>query len=125
MAFESMRDMLEAAFSNPDRHCLVAVNGKGEVIGHRILKIKIDEEGRRFGEGWSLYIDPAYRNQGIASHLMRDADAWFCAQNVAYLETGTHVNNVKMQNLYAKQGYRFDRYGHNGVNPVYIVRKYL
>lgn len=125
MTFESMRDMLANAFQKPDRHCLIVLNAAGQVIGHRILKIKVDAHGDRFGEGWNLFIDPDYRKLGIASQLMLEADAWFRAQGVKYLETGTHVDNVKMQNLYAKQGYHFERFDHNGTNPVYIVRKYF
>lgn len=125
MTFESMRAMLDKAFMRIDRHCLVALDERGMVIGHRILEVGTDGSGERFGSGFNIFIEPAYRNQGIALRLMEESDAWFRAAGAKYVETGTHRDNVKMQKLYAKQGYRFDRYGHNGVNPVYIVRKYF
>lgn len=125
MTFETMRTMLASAFAKPDRCCLVVVDGAGNVIGQRILVVKVDGEGRRFGEGWNLFVKAEYRKLGVASQLMQRADIWFRAQQVEYLETGTHVNNEKMKSLYQKEGYIFARNDHNGTNAVYVVKKFL
>lgn len=125
MTFETMRSMLEQAFARLDRHCLVALDGVGNVIGHRILELKTDTNGTCYGSGFNIFIEPDSRNRGIASRLMEESDGWFRARGAEYVETGTHRDNVKMQALYAKQGYLFERHDHNGVNPIVMMRKPL
>ncbi len=57
---------------------------------------------------FGLSILAEYRRQGIASHLIQQAEDWAWAKGSWRMELGVYSNNVAGIKLYEKLGYRID-----------------
>jgi putative acetyltransferase len=67
---------------------------------------KVLEVPERYGEIKRLYVEPAYRGQGLSLRLMQELEAHLLGRDVhvARLETGVH--QPEALGLYERMGYR-------------------
>ena len=83
----------------------VALAASGEIVGHTIVRVEATEEGVTEGLFSTSYVDPASRQKGIASTLLRKGEAWMQSQSQQVATTWTAASNVKLIRLYEKFGY--------------------
>ena len=51
------------------------------------------------------WVDPAYRQQGVASQLVHILEDWFKAQGIEYIDLQYLVGNVSAEKSWEKMGY--------------------
>lgn len=83
----------------------VVDTAEGKCVGHAIVRIDQDEENREFGLFGTLYVDPAARNQGVATALIGRGEQWVRNQSLKRVATYTDEHNHKLQTLFLSKGY--------------------
>lgn len=89
-------------------HICLAVQG-GSRIGFALTTCRVILESGVVAELQDLYVMPAYRRQGIAASLIRDAIGWAKARGAAQLEVVVAPNGRDVSHLfdyYAARGFR-------------------
>ena len=84
---------------------LVALDPDGNLVGHSIVVLRTDADGRRFGYFWSRYVLPAHRRNGLATRFLSDAMAWFASQNARYAEVHIHTENKALRAMFEGKGF--------------------
>ncbi len=98
------RRQLRTLLSSPRCAWLVAGHFEGAAC------LLIAANGRaRWGRLYSLAVDPAYRNRGVARKLLTASFAWFRAQGVALVRAEVKSDNHAARRLYASLGFTEDR----------------
>ncbi len=62
---------------------------------------------------WALFVDKAWRGQGVGAKLLREAEKWAKRKRFRAMVLETQTNNIPAIRFYEKQGYAiagFDRY---------------
>jgi GNAT superfamily N-acetyltransferase len=74
-----------------------------------------------------MAVNPAYRNQGIGSELMRFAEELALSKEIRYLRSDTYSLNPKMNALFQKMDYRLtgEIYFSGRTNPFNCYEKML
>lgn len=105
----------------------VSENGKGHITGHTIVRIEVDEAGKRFGLFATTFVEPAFRRQSVAGLLIAHGESWMTGQGLALAATWTSASNTKLIGLYEKHGYAIDaRHTHEVTNtPMIRMAKLL
>ncbi len=83
----------------------VAENAKDEIVGHTIVRIDADDEGKDIGLFATTYVTPEVRRAGVAIRLLETGEHWMLEQGLSVAATYTEENNTKLQKLYLKRGY--------------------
>ena len=83
---------------------LIAVQGDNN-IGHTILRLE-SKDNKQFGLFSTIYVDPEYRRNDVASLLIEKAEAWFLENNLNRFVTYTSKMNQKLIHLFEKHGYK-------------------
>ena len=83
-------------------HCAWLISGRFE--GAICLLVAGNGRGR-WGRLYSLAVDPAHRNQGIARRLLDASFAWFRGQGVAVVRAEVKSDNRAARRLYASLGF--------------------
>ncbi len=83
----------------------VAQTSTDEIIGHTIVRIDSDDEGNSIGLFSTTYIDPEWRNRGVASQLIGQGEGWMEQHQMTRFVTYTDKNNTKLQRLFSRHGY--------------------
>ncbi|MBC3863021.1 GNAT family N-acetyltransferase [Undibacterium jejuense] len=94
----------------------------GYIVGHTIIRIEIIESGVSEGLFSTSYIDPGYRQQGFASALLRQGEAWMRAQSQKVATTWTAATNDKLIKLYEKHGYAIVQNHFHEVSQSWMVK---
>lgn len=90
----------------------VAEDDGGAVVGHTIVRVDEDEDGRPIGLFSTTYVEPAARRGGVASALIAAGEAWFRGKGMQTAWTYTSAGNDRLIRLYRKHGYEVvDRRG--------------
>lgn len=81
----------------------------GECVGLLEMSIRAFAEGcahpnPAYIEG--IYVDPSFRQSGVASQLMASAETWAQAQGCSELASDTAPDNAPSAGLHAKAGFR-------------------
>lgn len=92
----------------------VAVS-EGKVVAFHIVK-EAEYGSSTMGNVVTLWTDPKFRKQGIASKLKEQAIEWAKKRKVKFIQTAVHVNNKPMLDLNKKFDFE-DSYR--------LLRKYL
>jgi len=83
----------------------VAEDRSGKNVGHTIVRIDDDGEGKSIGLFATTYVTPQVRRKGIAVRLIEEGERWMKEQNMTCAATYTDEDNEKLQQLYLQQGY--------------------
>ncbi len=84
---------------------LLAETLDGVIVGHTIVRIDQDEAGAPVGLFSTIYVDPAFRNAGVAQRLVTCGEAWMVRYALSRAVTYTDVDNIKLQTLFRARGY--------------------
>ena len=104
---DQMSAMFQSVFDNPDHEILVAEDlESGSLLGHTIFSVKTDDEGIRYGFGFSMYVDPQARRRGVGKSLLDAQEAWWSKKSISYALGQTHIENKKLQSLFTRQGFK-------------------
>lgn len=102
-----MRAMIEKDFNNPAHRIIVAIDkSSGQVVGHSIFSIKVDDDSRKYGFCFSRYIQKSFRKKGIASQMLVLQEKWWREKGASYIVAHTHQSNIKLQKLFQKYGFQ-------------------
>ena len=63
-------------------------------------------DSKTVGEVFSLYLEPDYRGEGIADHLMVDAVEWMKSLEVKKIQLSVAVGNERVIKFYDKFGFK-------------------
>lgn len=119
--FDAMRAMIAESAARPEHRILVATSD-GVVVGYSIVSVKRNEAGELYGYLFSRGVAGSYRRQGIATMLLRAAEAWFLEHGIVYAQAETHLTNVPLQTLLMNHGFAVVEQG-AGAWPSLVLRK--
>jgi ribosomal protein S18 acetylase RimI-like enzyme len=102
-------EQLERQIATSDGALLVADEG-GEVVGYVLIAMRDAPElpiylRQRWGVIDGLVVAPARRRRGIATELVRAAEAWIKNAGVSWLELSVHAVNGEARAFYEAAGY--------------------
>lgn len=83
----------------------VSENQNGVLTGHFIARIERDDSGKEIGFGSTIYVDPEFRKQGIATKLLFVGESWMLKHSVTEAVYYTADTNSKLIDLFCSQGY--------------------
>ncbi|WP_445383012.1 aminoglycoside 6'-N-acetyltransferase [Robiginitalea sp. IMCC43444] len=95
---------------NTDRQNIFVAKAGDDIIGFIQLSLRTDYvEGTTtspivYIEG--LYIEPSYRNQGVASRLVRKSEDWGLEQNCTEIASDAELNNTGSIDFHKSTGFR-------------------
>jgi len=82
----------------------LATHEEGQVVGHSI--VRVDElEGVRCGYFSTIYVAPEAREQGVATALIQQVEAWCREMQFPFVTYNTAVDNDRLIRLYEKLGF--------------------
>ena len=83
----------------------VAHDEDGALLGHTLVRIETQADGRRFGLFATTWVEPQARRAGVAGQLLARGEAWMRAHALPEAATWTSAANAKLIALYASRGY--------------------
>jgi len=105
---EKFRDLIEKAITNNDPHILIAEIGS-EVVGFITFKEEensyIDSNIKHFGVIIELFVDEKYRNMGIGTKLMENAEKYFKDMGLKFIEIQLSTFNSNALSFYEDKKY--------------------
>ncbi|MGZ3772698.1 MAG: GNAT family N-acetyltransferase [Bdellovibrio sp.] len=107
LAIDKMLQALEKF--TPQDFCEVGVNSKCKIVAYHIIK-KMPYLSHFAGSIYTLWVDPEYRKQGIATEIKKRGEAWAKQSGLDHLYTWVHVDNSKMKKLNQDMGYEIVNY---------------
>ncbi len=81
-----------------------------KIVGFHIVKKVPYPPDLSAGAIFTLWTDPIYSGNGIASQLKSRAEKWAKQQNIAYIVTNVHSGNSKMLEINKKFGFELVQY---------------
>jgi ribosomal protein S18 acetylase RimI-like enzyme len=79
----------------------------GRPVGYVLLTFNFDLEfGGREGQVTDLYIDSAYRGNGLARHALEVVDAYCLAHGIGTVELQVEINNTAARTFYKRIGFK-------------------
>lgn len=80
-------------------------DSEGHVTGHTIVRVEVEGGEEPFGIFSTIYVEPAFRRQGIATALLLRGEQWLREQGLARAVTNTAETNQRLIDLFARHGY--------------------
>lgn len=84
---------------------LLALDDRGEILGHTILRRESDGQLPAFGLVSTTFVHASARRRGVAQALLQAGEAWVRAQGLRHCATWTSSTNTPLIHLYTRQGY--------------------
>ena len=88
----------------------IAVADGGKIIGYHFMNQFKSPHGVMAADVQTLWVDPNFRRQGIASTLKKRGEQWAKKNNLNHISTFVHGKNTSMQNLNQHLGYELVGY---------------
>lgn len=76
-----------------------------QILGHTIVRIDDDGQGKAIGLFSTTYVLPEARKRGVATALLQRGEAWMLEQGLTEAITYTDKENTRLQQLYIEHGY--------------------
>lgn len=104
--FQKYFQLIQAKSSDPKYFFWVA-EGQGKIVGFHWMEIKDakNSPASKYASIISLWVDPAYRKNGVARALKTKGEEWARVSGAAYIETGVHHTNTRMLEFNKKSGF--------------------
>lgn len=101
-------EMVDIIENPQEQFVAVADAGDGRLAGFLEASIRSHVEDCKtenvgYLEGW--YVDPAFRQQGIGSRLVRFAETWARNQGCTEMASDAEIDNLVSQQAHASLGY--------------------
>ncbi|GGD62791.1 GNAT family N-acetyltransferase [Lacimicrobium alkaliphilum] len=90
------------------KHCSYVVLARrtdDRIVGMHWVQIEARSEAK-FGNIFSLWVHPKYRQQGVATRLKELAEFWLRSNEVSEIRTNVYLENRRMMALNEKLGYK-------------------
>ena len=100
----------------------VAEDRPGHIIGHTIVRIEFEDDGRKYGLFSTTYVDPASRKRAVASDLLLHGENWMHSHDLHAAATWTSATNKKLISLYEKHGYEITAHYTHDVTGTPMVK---
>ncbi len=89
----------------------LAENSENQILGHTIVRIDKDDQGKSIGLFSTTFVAPEFRRQAVATRLLSQGEDWMRGHGMTEAATYTSDSNTKLINLYADHGYKItDKY---------------
>jgi ribosomal-protein-alanine N-acetyltransferase len=106
----------------PKTHKYLVATTNGEIIGYSGIALAGD-----VADIHTIAVLPEFRNQGIASLMLDQLEAWAATKEVSGLMLEMREGNIEAQPLYEKRGYsvisRRDNYYGKGIHALIMRRE--
>ena len=124
--FEQMKSMFVKDFDSRAHRIFVAVDDSTQkVVGHAICSYKTDDVGKTYGFCFSRYIHPDFRRKRLAHKLYNEQELWWRENSAEYVVAQTHETNIKLKNLFVKNGFDVEGPVEGELYNYYVLKKYL
>ena len=100
----------------------LAEDRHGRILGHTIVRIEFEDDGRKYGLFSTTYVDPAARRRTVASDLLAHGEVWMRSHDLPTAATWTSAANKKLINLYHKHGYEITAHYTHDVTGTPMVK---
>ncbi|WP_049722973.1 GNAT family N-acetyltransferase [Gilvimarinus polysaccharolyticus] len=92
---------------NSKEKCYVAIarNEENTIVGMHWIQLEVRDE-EKFGNIFSLWVNPKYRQLGVATHLKGMAESWLRSKGASEIRSHVFLENKKMMVLNEKLGYK-------------------
>lgn len=109
---ETISDRLKQLMKcKPDDFFDVAIDADGKIIGYHFMnQFKFPPTGLMAADVQTLWVDPAFRKQGIAKTLKERGEKWAKEHKLSHIWTFVHCKNTSMLPLNQKLGYELVGY---------------
>lgn len=77
----------------------------GKITGQAIARLEQADDGASYGYFSTLYVEPAFRRQGLATSLLVCVENWFAEKSMPKIIYNTAQSNSKVIDLFCKHGY--------------------
>lgn len=88
----------------PDRRVWLAVADDGEVVGHAIARVEVEDD---VPHAWfsTIYVAPDARRHGHGAALMAVVEAWARSRGLDRVRYATAIGNDRLLRLFIRDGY--------------------
>jgi GNAT superfamily N-acetyltransferase len=83
----------------------LATESAGHVVGHTIVRLDTDFDGRPIGLFSTTYVEPSRRRRGVARVLVARGEAWMREQGMTKAVTYTDPGNTGLIELFSSAGF--------------------
>ena len=124
--FEKMKEMFVKDFDSPAHRIFVVIdNSNQKIVGHAICSYKSDDDAKKYGFCYSRYIHPDFRRNGLANKLLNEQELWWRENSAEYVIAQTHETNIKLKNLFVKNGFDVEGPVKGELYNYYVLKKTL
>lgn len=81
-------------------------DSEGHITGHTIVRIQLDETGRKIGLFSTFFVEPGSRNQAIARSFVVHGEKWMVDHGMVTATTYTAESNDRLKSLLISLGYQ-------------------
>jgi hypothetical protein len=81
-------------------------DSEGHITGHTIVRIQLDETGKKIGLFSTFFVEPGSRNQAVATSFVVHGEKWMLDHGMTTAMTYTAESNDRLKNLLISLGYR-------------------
>jgi GrpB-like predicted nucleotidyltransferase (UPF0157 family)/GNAT superfamily N-acetyltransferase len=102
---------------------LVAEGPKAQIIGHAMVRIEHDKSERPFALFSTVFVEHAFRRQGVATRFLSWIEKWVRAHRLYKIAYYTAKSNAQLINLFHRHGFLV--IGENAEKAMVILEKTL
>ncbi len=121
-SMEWLRERVRWHLDGRAAEVVVAEDNPGDVLGHTIYRIDVDESGSSVGLISTTYVIPTARRHGVAQALLDHAEQWFLQRGTSESSTWTSASNTALIKLYHRNGYAEAERAPNQLTRTMMVR---
>ena len=81
-------------------------DSEGHITGHTIVRIQLDETGKKIGLFSTFFVEPGSRNQAVATSFVVHGEKWMLDHGMTTAMTYTAESNDRLKSLLISLGYR-------------------
>lgn len=87
---------------NTDGRVFLSEDRAGRIVGQAIARI---DHGSSFGYFSTIFVEPAFRRNGVAVNLIKHVEDWFSKNGMPKIIYNTASNHVALISLFKSHGY--------------------
>ena len=107
MTFSARRELYDSTLGDIDFRIYVCVDDEGFIRGAAVCRMAKDSRNTPYGHTVSLYVEPAFRKQKVATALCQAAHQFYSERGADYVWAEAHHANTAGLSLFRALGYSF------------------